>query len=134
MAEEQAMQGVPGEGKKKRKRLTKKQKMRQGLIAKPVSAVAKYKRGEQVATKRISDLKVRGEMGRSEYLAQEAAVRYARGVRENAPRTPGSCGHEGEPRGARVARGKRSRGVEGAAIQPEPRSGCKGGRPFRRMG
>lgn len=78
MAEEQAMQGVPGEGKKKRKRLTKKQKMRQGLIAKPVSAVAKYKRGEQVATKRISDLKVRGEMGRSEFLAQEAAVRAAK--------------------------------------------------------
>ena len=40
--------------------------------------VAKFQRGESVPTKRIADQKTRGEMGRSEWMAQEAAVRAAK--------------------------------------------------------
>ena len=72
----EAVDGPSGDGKK-RKRLTKKQKMRSG--AKALNAdVAKFQRGEVVPTKRIADHKVRGQVSKSEYLAQEAAVRAAK--------------------------------------------------------
>jgi U3 small nucleolar RNA-associated protein 7 len=40
--------------------------------------VAKFQRGEVVPTKRIADHKVRGQVSKSEYLAQEAAIRAAK--------------------------------------------------------
>jgi U3 small nucleolar RNA-associated protein 7 len=70
-------QQAPAPSGNKRKRLTKKQKARSG--AKALGAdVAKFQRGESVPTKRIADQKTRGEMGRSEWMAQEAAVRAAK--------------------------------------------------------
>ena len=63
-----------GAQKRKRKRRKKQQKGARALGA----DVRKFQRGDAVPTRRIADQKLRGQMARSEYLAQEAAVRAAK--------------------------------------------------------
>jgi hypothetical protein len=67
-----AEQAAAGSGKKKKRKRGKKQ--RAGLPA----DVKKFSRGGDFPTKRIADQKLRTQMGRQEYLAQEAAVHAAR--------------------------------------------------------